>query len=52
MFLCVKVLNPLKLELQAAIRFHVGAGTRTQEEQFVLLTTEPSLQLNYYFLKE
>ena len=57
MYVCVKMLDPLELELQAVVNCHVGAGYTNRgplEEQPAFLTTEPSLQpiQTNTFLKE
>jgi hypothetical protein len=49
MYVCVRVLDSLKQELQTVVSFHMGAGNWTLEEQRVLLTIEPSLQPHYSY---
>jgi hypothetical protein len=43
MYVCVRVLEPVQVELEIVVSCHVGSGPL--EEQSVPLTTEPSLQL-------
>ena len=52
MYICVRMLDPLELELQTGVSCHVGAGNWTWilwQEKPVLLTAEPSLQDVAYF---
>lgn len=45
--LCIKLFDPLELEVQTDVSCHVSAGNGTQflwKSQPVLLTTEASLQ--------
>ena len=51
--LCMRLLDPLELELQTVVSCHLGAGNPgSLEEQTVLLTTELTLQAPpLYFLR-
>ena len=48
MYVCVRVSDPLEMELQRVVSYHMGVGKLhwgPLEEHPVLSTTKPSLQL-------